>query len=408
MAPGIVIVGAGLAGVSAAEALRSALYQGPITLFDDEGEWPYDRPPLSKAFLAGEAADTSIHLRPPGWYDEQRIVLRRGVGVTALDPAAQRVTAKDGAVQDYDKLLLATGASARRLPGLPERHPRLLALRSLADAQELRAALRPGSRIILIGGGVIGMECAATAVRAGCAVTVLEAGPRIMARFFPAALSTFLASRHEREGVVIRTGFMVDRVMLGDTGVRVTSSDGVCVDGDYVIAGIGAAPNIALAQSAGLRIAAGGIAVDAFGRTSAPGIYAAGDCAAFPGADGMHARWENWTHAIAHAQLAARAMIGDPVHYHAIPWVWSDQYDLNIQVTGAPDADQIVLRGDMAAGRFTLFHLRQGRIVGGTTVNNGRDKRPLRALVAAAACIPADQLADTRVPLKPPALADAP
>jgi NADPH-dependent 2,4-dienoyl-CoA reductase/sulfur reductase-like enzyme len=402
----IIIAGAGLAGVSAAEALRAMGYGGAIKLFDDEGEWPYDRPPLSKAYPAGALEDHRCHLRPAEWYAAQGIELYRGLAVTGFDPAAHHVTTADGGRHEYDRLLLATGASARALPGLTASHPRLRYLRTIADARALRVWLRPGARAILIGGGVIGMECAATAAQAGCAVTVLEGGERIMARFFPSVMSDFLAERHRGAGVTIHTHFVVQRVVLTDSGVSVFGPGPDPIEGDFVIAGIGAAPNVTLAAAAGLRLVAGGIEVDESGRSSAPEVYAAGDCAAFPAPDGGHARWENWTHAAAHAQHVARAMVGAVSHYAAVPWVWSDQYDLNIQVTGRPDADQIVQRGDMQSGRFTLFHLVEGRVRGGTTVNNGRDKRPLAALVRAGAFVAAAALADPSVPLKALAPAD--
>ena len=400
MTHGTIIIGAGLAGISAAEALRQAGYTAPITLFDEDADWPYDRPPLSKAYLAGGLDDERCHLRPANWYARMDIALHRGMAVAEMDPTAHRVRTADGGVHCYDRLLLATGARARTLPGLPLSHPRLVSLRTMGDARALRAWLRPGVRAILIGGGVIGMECAASAAQAGCSVTVLEAGARVMARFFPPVMSDFLAHRHRRAGVAIRTGFAVERVVFADTGVSVFGSGPAPEDGDFVISGVGATPNVALAVAAGLRLIEGGIAVDEAGRTSAPDVYAVGDCAAFPGADGRHARWENWTHALAHAQHVASAMMGETASYTAVPWIWSDQYDLNIQVTGCADAEQVVLRGEMAGGRFTLFHLIGGRVVGGTTVNNGRDKRTLADLVRAARIVPPAELADPSVPLK--------
>ncbi len=402
------IIGAGIAGVSACEALRDQGFDGEILLFNEEPELPYDRPPLSKAYAAGALAEKDIWLRPETWYEERRITHLQGAAVTSIDPAAHTIHTATGA-HHYDKLLIATGAKARCPKNLDPNHPNVILLRTAADARRLRARLTPGANIILAGGGVIGMECAATAIKAGCAVTVLEGFERIMARFLAPAVAEAISARHRAEGVVIRTHFSIASIAATGTGVTVTSASGEILSGDLVIVGMGAAPDIALAEAAGLYILAGGIAVDEVGRSSDPDIYAAGDCASFRDSKGQHIRLENWTHAVRHAQTAARSMLGEDIHYNAVPWVWSDQYNLNIQVLGEATGAKSILRGAPESQKFTAIHLSEdGVIVGATSVNHGRDKRVLEKLIAAHATVPPEKLADESIPLKSLIPAEAP
>jgi NADPH-dependent 2,4-dienoyl-CoA reductase/sulfur reductase-like enzyme len=407
MAATMAIIGAGIAGISAAEALRTHGHEGTILLFNAEAELPYDRPPLSKAYALGAVTEADIWLRPPGWYEEQRITHLQGVRVLRIDVASKLLQTQDGAY-GYDKLLLATGAQARCPPGLDPAHPNVLVLRTAADARRLRARLQPGTKIILVGGGVIGMECAASAAKAGCRVMVLEGAARIMARLLAPAVADYVTARHRAEGVEIRTGFAVAGIEAGVDRVRVTSAQGEVLQGDLVLVGIGAAPDVALAAAAGLTAGTGGITVDAAGRSSVADIYAVGDCAMFQDDAGQAVRLETWTHAVRHAQLAARNMLGQEVSYTGVPWVWSDQYDMNIQVTGAAAGASLVLRGSMARQKFTALHLDEsGALVGAATVNHGRDKRVLEKLIAARVSVPADALADEAVPLKSFLPADA-
>ncbi len=393
------IIGAGVAGVNAAEALRAHGYDGEILLINEEPGLPYDRPPLSKAYAAGTLQDDDIRLKPSDWYEAARIT-HVNVKVERIDPVARAIAA-GGTEYFFDKLLLATGARARCPAGLDPSHPHVLVLRTQADAQKLRARLVPGTRIVLVGGGVIGMECAATAVKAGCAVTVLEGFDRIMARFLAPVISDYVARRHRDEGVEILTQFQVESILPNDSGVVITGTNGTRIDAGLVLVGIGAAPEISLAEDAGLTIAAGGIAIDKYGRTSDADIYAVGDCAAFTDSRGQASRYENWNHAIRGAQIVARNMLGEGVPCDVLPWVWSDQYDMNIQVTGLPAAAEMILRGSLDTGKFTALHIDEsGVLVGATTVNQGRDKRVLEKLIASKAKIDPAHLADERLGLK--------
>lgn len=400
MARRFVIIGAGVAGVNAAEALRAHGFEGEILLFNDEPGLPYDRPPLSKAYAAGSLRDDDIILKPVDWYDAARIGRFDMTKVDRIDSTAHVVTV-GGKDYPYDKLLLATGARARYPAGLDPDHPHVLVLRTAADAQRLRARLATCARIVLVGGGVIGMECAATAVKAGCAVTVLEGSDRVMARFLAPAIGDYVADRHRDESVEILTGFHVESIIPGDSGVAITGAIGRELQADLVLVGIGAVPEVSLAEAAGLELAAGGIAVDPYGRSSHMDIYAVGDCAAFAGFDGHHSRYENWNHAVRGAQIVARNMLGEAVRCDVLPWVWSDQYDMNIQVIGAPAGASMVLRGTFDSGKVTALHLDElGVLVGATTINQGRDKRVLEKLITGKARVDPAQLADPHVALK--------
>jgi anthranilate 1,2-dioxygenase ferredoxin reductase component len=390
-----VIIGAGPAGMRAAEVLRVQVAEADILLIGDEPHPPYDRPPLSKAFITNGLAPAKLHLKPPSFYAEQRIGLRLATTATRIDRAAKTVALADGERVSYDKLLLATGCHARRLPALFDAAD-IHYLRSLADAERIRTALTPGREVILIGGGFIGLELAASAIRRGATVTVLEALPRLMARALPPLVGDYARALHERRGVRFEFDARIKSIARSPSGGVVVTTARADYVGDIVVAGIGAAPNTGLAEAAGLAVA-DGIRVDAQGRTDDPDIFAAGDVTRHLNPLlGRAIRVESWQVALNQAAMVARAMAGASDEYAELPWLWTDQYDCNIQVLGCVDpAMDVIRRGDAAAPGFTLIGLdAEGRIAAAITVNTGRDMAVLRRLAGARACVPTDALAD--------------
>ncbi|MCE3551845.1 FAD-dependent oxidoreductase [Pseudonocardia sp. RS11V-5] len=390
---GVVVVGAGECGTRAALALREEGYAGPVTLVGGEPGHPYERPPLSKAVLSG-AADLTPLCTPERLVDAG-VTHLAGVAATALDVRAHEVALADGRVLGYERLLLATGARARPLPGA-------LVLRSHADAVALQARLRPGTRVGVVGGGFIGLEVAATAAGLGCAVTVVEAAPRLMGRAVPERLAARVAARHAEAGVAVRCASPVARLEPG----RIVLADGQVVETDVVVAGIGSAPETALAAAAGLAVA-DGIVVDGSLATSAPDVFAAGDCCSFPHPlyDDRRVRLESWRAAQEQGVHAARALLGDPEPYAAVPWFWSDQYELSLQVAGLPGAatEEVVrVRPD---GAELWFGLDAGRLVAVAGIGTGtavaKDVRIGELLIAQRAAPDPAALADPGVALKP-------
>ena len=337
--------------------LRAQAADADIVLIGDEPHLPYDRPPLSKAFIVDGLAPAKLHLKPESFYAEQRIALRLGATATGIDRAAKTVTLADGERVPYDRLLLATGCHARRLPALFDAAD-IHYLRSLADAERIRAALTPGREIILIGGGFIGLELAASATRLGAKVTVLEALPRLMARGMPPLIGDYARALHERHGVRFEFDARIKSIARAADGGAVVTTARADYTGDMVVAGIGAAPNTALADAAGLAVE-DGIRVDAQGRTSDPDIFAAGDVTRHLNPLlGRALRVESWQVALNQAAIVARAMAGASDNYAELPWLWTDQYDCNIQVLGCVDpAMEMIRRGDAAAAGFTLIGL---------------------------------------------------
>lgn len=397
----IVVVGGGWAAVSAIETLREEGYDGRILMLSEETELPYDRPPLSKTYLNGDATLESIVFHDEAWYREKRVDFELGVTVSRLDLATHSVSTASGQRHAYDRALLVTGTRPRTLHGpFEQAGVPLNYLRSRADADALRKRAVAGSQVVLIGGGVIGMEAAATLLGMGCKVTVLELADRVMARFFPNELSDLLLNLHRSRGVDVRTSVVIDSITRrGPEGALIHLQDGSTVEADWLLAGVGVIPNHELAENAGLPIRLQGIQVNAACRTGAAEVYAAGDVTAFEIA-GTWTRWENWTHARHQAQTAAKAMLGQDVSYWDVPWVWSHQYEFNLQVTGAPHGDAIVTRGDFASGKLTVFHLKNERLIGATTINESKHKSSIRKLVEARASIPRETLADPKADLK--------
>lgn len=401
---GMVIVGAGEAGARAAMALREAGWAGPVALIGDEGEAPYERPPLSKAAMTCEAEPAPTTICDRVRLAQAGIDFIGGVAAAGIDRAGHAVILADGRRIPYARLLLATGARARRLaiPGGGQ----LLYLRSFTDALALRRRLRPGTRVGIIGGGFIGLELAASAVARGCAVTVVELASRVLGRTVPEAIASVVAARHEAAGVRLVCGLAVERVDAADGTVRIVLSDGLAVDCDLAIAGVGAVPDTALAEAAGLDIE-NGIRVDATLRTADPDIFAAGDCCSFPHPlfGGRRIRLEAWRNAQDQGSHAARAMLGFEAEYGTPPWFWSDQYDLTLQIAGLPDAggtEVVRRREDGVELRFRLDGA--GRLVAASAVGVGnavaRDIRLAEMLIARRAVPDRAQLADPSVNLK--------
>ncbi|TRD21993.1 NAD(P)/FAD-dependent oxidoreductase [Palleronia caenipelagi] len=341
----IVVVGGGQAGQSVVETLRTKGYAGRLTLICGEPHLPYQRPPLSKAYLLGEMTRERLLLRPQDWYDERAVDLRLGTRAEALDPVARTVRVGDE-VLGYDGLVLTPGLGARSLPAeIGGNLENVFTIRTLADVDALEAPLTSARHVVVVGGGYIGLEAAAVARKLGAEVTVLEAGERILGRVACAETADAMRSLHQSHGVTLREGVTLER-LTGDT--RVTGavlSDGEEIAADLVIVGIGLCPACPIAEEAGLEIA-GGIVTDARGRTSAEGIWAAGDVAVFP-YQGQPTRLESVQNAIDMGAALASDMLGQGQDYVPVPWFWSDQYDMKLQIAGlARDYDRIITRTD--------------------------------------------------------------
>jgi len=410
----IVIVGSGLAGVSAAGTLRESGFGGRIVLVGEEPELPYDRPPLSKGVLVHDEyaalvashlptdialrAPDNITLRTAAWYEERRIELMLGVRASAIDAAAHRLRLASGLELTYDRLILTPGARARRLPAVETGTVPVAYLRTLRDAIELRRHLQPGRRIVLLGGGVIGMEVAASSVLRECQVTVVELATRIMSRALPAETSDYLAAYHRAKGVQLLLGTAASAQAPAGAGLQL--ADGTTLAADLLVVGIGVQPDTQLAQASGLKCE-DGIVVDACGATSAPDVYAAGDAVRYPDAFfGRMLRSENWMHAQNQAIAVARNVLGATRPYAQVPHMWSDQYDLKVQVSGRYDTAEHVRRGDVARNKFLVLHLEGGRVVGATGINEARDMKYAQRLIEARTVIGAAQLADPAFNLK--------
>ncbi|MGN5373584.1 NAD(P)/FAD-dependent oxidoreductase [Sphingomonas hankookensis] len=399
----VLIVGAGHAGAQAAAALRQAKFGGTIGLLGDEPYSPYERPPLSKEYLSQKKPFDRLLLRPENFWAEKHIDLLLGQRVVALDAAQHRVVTEAGKAIGYGKLIWAAGGAARRLTCAGYDVAGVHTIRSRADVDLLVGELPQVEGVVVIGGGYIGLEAAAVLTGAGRAVTVLEAAPRVLSRVAGAPLSAFYEREHRARGVVIRTGATVACIEAAQgraTGVRM--ADGTVLPADMVIVGIGIVPAVGPLHAAG---AAGdnGVLVDAVCRTSLTDIYAIGDCAQHvnPFAGDTPIRLESVQNANDQATTAAKAIAGTPVPYRAVPWFWSNQYDLRLQTVGiSADHDATVLRGDPDTRTFSLIYLREGRVIALDCVNSTKDYVQGRRLVEEGARIPAAQLADTQLPLK--------
>lgn len=366
----VVIVGAGQAGAAAAAKLRVLGYAGAITLIGAEAAPPYQRPPLSKAYLLGEMEEARLWLRAPEFWDEAQITLKLGAAVSAIDTTAQTVRVGDE-VLGYDALILTTGSTPRRLPAeVGGDLAGVYVVRSLADVDAMRPEFAAGRRLVIIGGGYIGLEAAAVGRKLGLDVSVIEMAPRILQRVAAPETSSYFRKLHEDHGAVIMESTGLDR-LLGDTHVTgVRLKDGRDLPADFVIAGVGITPNTAEAAAAGIALD-NGIRTDAQGRTSAPNVWASGDCASFP-LNGTQARLESVGHAIHHAELVAENIMGAAKEYVPAPWFWSDQYDTKLQIAGLNTGyDQIVTRGPVGDA-VSFWYLKAGVLLAVDAMNDSR------------------------------------
>jgi len=385
----ILIIGAGQAGVQTAEALRAGGFEGPITLLGDEPHGPYHRPPLSKAWLAGEMEAVQLVMRAPEMLARKNIELRTDCQVTAIDRAAKSVTLADGSTLPYNGLVLATGSTPRTLP-LPGGNAHgVLALRSRDDAsaiaERMAVCIERQLPLVVIGGGFIGLEVAATARKKGLTVTVLEAAPRLLGRVLAPMLSDWYAELHRGHGVQLVLGAQIAEIITDHegqaTGVRM--ADGTLYPAGLVVVGIGVNANDELARAAGLACERG-IVVDACGRTSDPSIVAAGDCTARRLADGNLLRLESVQNATEQGKSAAAALLRQERPFTATPWFWSDQYDKKLQMAGlSMGADHWAVRGDMASGSFTVYHYKGDQLLAADSINASKDHLQVRKLLDA-------------------------
>jgi 3-phenylpropionate/trans-cinnamate dioxygenase ferredoxin reductase subunit len=411
MSAGLVLIGGSYAAVNIAIGAREAGYEGPIRLVSAETHLPYQRPPLSKAYLHGKQDEAALAIRAEAFYRQQQIELLLGRPAVSIDRAGRSLRLDDGTVLAYDRLALATGARARRLAVTGAGLAGVLYLRSLDDARMLSARLAAARRVVVIGGGFVGLEAAASAMQLGKEVTVLESQDRLLARALAAPLAQFLAGAHRRRGVALEFGAQV-AALESDLGrvAAVRMADGRSLAADLVIVGIGSIPNVELAEAAGLTCR-DGILVDRMGRTDDPAIFAAGDCTRHPSRfGGGQLRLESVQNAAEQGRAVGANMAGRQIAYDAVPWFWSDQFDLKLQMAGlAAGCDRTVRRGEAEGERFSLFHYRNDRLVAVESVNRPAEHMLARKLLAAdchpAPAMAADPAADLRALLIEPAQA---
>ena len=396
----VVIVGGGHAAAQLCASLIEGSFAGQVTLVCEESSLPYHRPPLSKTFIKDPAAEPQL-LRAESVYQEAGIDVRLGDAVTAIDRAARRVTLASGATLDYDALVLATGTRARKLPDVPEDTENLVYLRNTADALRLRDALGAAPSVTVLGGGFIGLEIAATAGHLGKPVTVFEAAPRLLARAVSPEASAHVAETLREAGVTVRLGVTVDGFERDGHRISAVTVQGERHPVDLLVAGIGAVPETALAEAAGLACD-NGVVVDDHMRTADPAIYAIGDCTSFPYARwGKTLRLESVQNANDQARTLASVLLGQPAPYGALPWFWSDQGALRLQIAGlAPPDTERVLRPGAKPGSFSVLHFAEGHLVCVESINAPIDHIAARKLLEQGKNPPREQLADPAVPLK--------
>lgn len=398
----IVILGAGHAGGTVAALLRQYGHTGPITLVGEEPLAPYQRPPLSKAWLKGEADADSLALKPLDFYPEHQIDFRPNLRAMKLRRADKLVELSDGTALAYDILILATGARAIKLPVPGADLAGLLELRTAADAEALKAAVGPGKRLAVVGGGYIGLEVAASGRALGAEVVVIEREPRLLARVACEALSDFFQGVHQTHGVVFEMGASVTG-FVGENGqvTGVTLADGRTLLCDAAVIGVGATPNDELAAEAGLETARG-VVVNLEARSSDPAIFAIGDVAHRPmPLYGRMFRMESVPNALEQAKQAASAITGRPAPAGEVPWQWSDQYDLKLQIAGYPfDANEVLLRGDPASGKFAVFHLKGDQIQSVEAINSPPEFMMGKQLIGNRKAVSKAKLADPSISMK--------
>lgn len=398
----VLIVGGGHAGAQAAIALRQNGFEGRIAIVGDEPELPYERPPLSKEYFAGEKEFARLLIRPETFWTERQIDMLLGRRVVAVDAGAHILALGDGDTLSYGKLVWATGGAARRLACAGHDLARVHAVRSRADVDRMMGELPGVSRVVVIGGGYIGLEAAAVLAKLGKQVVLLEALDRVLARVAGADISRFYEADHRAHGVDVRTGVAVDCIAGEEAATGVRLAGGETIPADMVIVGVGIIPAVEPLAAAG-AVTSNGVEVDEYCRTSLPDIYAVGDCAAHENrfAGGARVRIESVQNATDQATTAAKHIVGAVEPYAAVPWFWSNQYDLKLQTVGiSAGHDETVLRGDPAARAFSVVYLKDGKVVALDCVNAVKDYVQGRKLVAEGMTPDRARLADTSVPLK--------
>lgn len=399
MAEHIVIVGAGQAGAQAVASLRSEGFAGEITMIGDEPFAPYQRPPLSKTYLNGTMERERLFLKPDAFYAEAHCELILGVAATRIDRASKSLILSDGRSLQYGKLLLATGSRVRKIPVPGAELSGIHYLRGIADVDALREAFQKVKHLAIVGGGYIGLEVAAVGRKAGLEVTVFEALDRVMARAVSKPISDFYEMVHTEAGVKLLLNTGVER-FEGDGKLQAIRAAGKLNPAEVALVGIGIGPNVELARDAGLQCD-DGIVVDNACRTDDQNIFAAGDCTKHTGREGLPIRLECVQNAIDQAKHAALAMVGKPANYREVPWFWSDQYDLKLQIAGLiRPTDTIVMRGDPATRKFAVFHLRDRMIAAVEAVNAAPEYLMGKKLIAEGRPIDPARLCDLSIPMK--------
>ncbi|HEX5431683.1 MAG TPA: FAD-dependent oxidoreductase [Bryobacteraceae bacterium] len=401
MAFGIVIAGGGQAGFQTAASLRAEGYEGPITLLGDEPHFPYQRPPLSKAFILGKQNQSHVILRPESYYRDRKIDFLPGEKAVSLETPERRLHLGSGASIRYDSLVLATGARNRKLPVPGADLDGVCYLRTLDEAIEIKQRLEQAERVAVIGGGFIGLEIAASARTLGKEVTAVEALPRLMARVVAPVVSEFFRAAHAGRGVDILLSAQVEKIQADGKIRQIVLKDGRTVPADLVVVGVGIEPNTELAAAAGFN-APNGISVNEFLHTEDRNIYAIGDCAEYPNPfAGSRVRLESVQNAVDQAVCVARAITGKRAPYNAAPWFWSDQFDLRLQMAGLPlGHGEIAIRGNPESGKFSVFYFRDGRLCAVDSINRPADHLAARKLITGAAVITPEQASDESVNLK--------
>jgi 3-phenylpropionate/trans-cinnamate dioxygenase ferredoxin reductase subunit len=400
MTQAFVIVGASHASVQAIDTLRRSGHQGPLVLVGDEPHLPYNRPPLSKKFLSGELAPERLLLRSPQFYEQASVETRLGVAVTAIDRGARRLRLADGGELTYDKLLLCVGSRPRTLEAPGHDLAGIHCLRTIADVEAIRADLAAARRLVVVGAGYVGLEAAASARHLGIDVTVLEMADRPLNRVVAPELSDFYLRRHEREGVRIHCGASVT-AFEGDDRVRAVVCGDKAYPADLVIVGVGILPDVSLAAAAGIRCE-NGVWVDEQCQTSDPNVWAAGDCTNHPSVRyGRRVRLESVDNAVEQGRVSAVNMSGGQARHEHVPWFWSDQYDIKLQIAGLSQGyDQAVLRGNPESGSFALYYFAQGELLAVDAVNSPRDFMTGKRWIAERKHPDAAKLGDTTIDLK--------
>ena len=378
----VVIAGAGHAGGRAAEAVRQAGFKGRVVLIGEESHPPYERPPLSKEMLSSDHPHEKTYLSPMAAWAENGIELRLDAHVDGLDRAAHRIRIAGGEAIPYDRLMIATGGRVRKLSLPGAALAGVHYIRTIADSLKLKAELKSGTRLVVIGGGFIGLEAAAAGAKLGCNVTVLEAQGELLNRVMDPLMGRWFEALHRTNGVDILKGVSIARLEGQDRVSAVVLGSGDRIDADVVVIGIGIVPNMEFAAEAGITVG-NGITADEFGVTSDPDVFAVGDVAFhFNPILKRHVRLESWANAQNGGIAVARNMVADRAPYIDVPWFWTDQFGANIQIAGAPEGwDRIVTRGSLEGGKFIAFAMKGAKVVGASVVNLGREMRFVKALV---------------------------